>query len=285
MSVQGFSPVLPRRGSTSCGRSRGLAIWLALVAVLATEATAAQLQLTWVDNSGGQAGFRIERKADTEAAYAELALQGPGAAAYTDGTIVPGTAYCYRVQAYTAAGSSPYSNEACGTVATDLAITVSVGGTGQGTVGSSPGGISCGADCGETYPSGTVVTLSAAPATGSMFQGWSGGCAGADPCTVTGNATVTVGATFAAAPPSSYALSVTEAGPGKVTSSPAGINCGTDCSETFASGTAVTLTATPAKGARFVGWSGACSGTGACSVVLSAPASAWATFSKSRGRK
>jgi uncharacterized protein YggE len=45
-------------------------------------------------------------------------------------------------------------------------------------------------------------------------------------------------------------------GSGTVTSSPAGINCGADCTEAFANGTMVSLTATPAGGSTFVGWTG-----------------------------
>jgi hypothetical protein len=80
-------------------------------------------------------------------------------------------------------------------------------------------------------------------------------------------------------------LSVTQAGPGTVTSSPTGINCSTDCSQRYLSGTTVDLTATPKNGARFVGWGGACSGTGTCSVVLNAATSVSATFSRSKARK
>jgi len=276
------------RHCTSRVRFTGPAILLALVAALAPRAAVpAQLELTWVDNSGGQAGFRIERKADTDAAYAELALQSPGVTAYADSSVFEGIAYCYRVQAYNDAGVSAYSNEACGSVATGLALTVSVGGTGQGTVSSSPGGISCSPNCVATYPSGVVVALAAAAGSGSMFGGWSGGgCAGTDPCTLTGNAPVTVGATFTAVPPASYTLAVAKSGPGTVTSGPAGINCGSDCSESYARGTAVTLTATPANGARFLGWSGGgCSGTGTCSVTVSMDTSITAAFTKSKGRK
>jgi hypothetical protein len=78
----------------------------------------------------------------------------------------------------------------------------------------------------------------------------------------------------------SFTLTVTKAGSGSgtVTSSPAGVNCGSDCSESYASGTNVTLTAAPAAGSTFAGWSGACSGTGSCAVTMSSARSVTATF-------
>ena len=67
-----------------------------------------------------------------------------------------------------------------------MMLTVSKGGTGDGTVGSSPGGIRCGSDCTELYVSGRLVTLTATPAAGSRFAGWTGACSGiASRCTVT----------------------------------------------------------------------------------------------------
>lgn len=67
----------------------------------------------------------------------------------------------------------------------------------------------------------------------------------------------------------SYNLTVLVTGPGTVTSVPAGINCGADCSNTYDDNTKVTLTATPDAKARFKGWSGACSGTQAtCDVTV-----------------
>jgi hypothetical protein len=69
------------------------------------------------------------------------------------------------------------------------------------------------------------------------------------------------------------------AGTGTVTSSPAGISCGSTCSHAFANGTSVTLAAVAASGSSFAGWSGGgCSGTGACVVPLSADAIVTATF-------
>ena len=79
---------------------------------------------------------------------------------------------------------------------------------------------------------------------------------------------------------STKVLAVTRAGTGSgtVMSSPIGINCGSDCSEPFASTTAVTLVATPAAGSVFIGWLGACTGNGACNVSVSGPKSVSATF-------
>ena len=82
-------------------------------------------------------------------------------------------------------------------------------------------------------------------------------------------------------------LTVAEAGTGSgtVTSSPAGISCGSTCSMNFATSSQVTLTAAAASGSTFAGWSGAggCSGTGTCVLTMSAAESATATFNTSGG--
>lgn len=67
--------------------------------------------------------------------------------------------------------------------------------------------------------------------------------------------------------------------PGVVTSNPSGINCGGSCAYSYATGTAVTLTAVPDQGQSFTGWSGACTGTNTtCTVTLSAARATTATF-------
>jgi Divergent InlB B-repeat domain len=65
-------------------------------------------------------------------------------------------------------------------------------------------------------------------------------------------------------------LAVTKSGDGSgtVTSEPAGIDCGSSCAARFVEGAEVTLKADPAAGSRFAGWSGACAGTGACSLEI-----------------
>lgn len=75
-------------------------------------------------------------------------------------------------------------------------LSVRVAGTGTGTITSSPAGIDCGATCSATYPSGTLITLSATPGTGSVFTGWSGACSGTGSCTVTVASAQSVTANF-----------------------------------------------------------------------------------------
>ncbi len=158
-------------------------------------------------------------------------------------------------------------------------LTVSKAGTGSGTVTSSPAGISCGSDCSQTYNYNTSVTLTAAPSTSSTFTGWSGACTGTGSCIVTMTAAKSVTATFTL---KTYTLTVSKAGNGSgtVTSNPAGISCGSDCSQTYNYNTSVTLTAAAASGSTFTGWSGACTGTGTCNLTMTAAKSVTATFTR-----
>jgi hypothetical protein len=87
-------------------------------------------------------------------------------------------------------------------------------------------------------------------------------------------------------------LTVTVIGPmtpaptaqGRVTSQPAGIDCGSSCAATFAIDTALTLTAAAPAGQQFSLWSGACSGaSAACTLTMSASRSVTATFAPASG--
>jgi hypothetical protein len=80
-------------------------------------------------------------------------------------------------------------------------IAVLKAGNGAGTVVSAPAGIVCGIDCDEAYGSGTLVTLTAAAAPGSRFEGWAGGCSGTSVCMISGNTEVLVTATFTVVSP------------------------------------------------------------------------------------
>lgn len=71
---------------------------------------------------------------------------------------------------------------------------------------------------------------------------------------------------------------------GKVSSNGGTIDCGSTCANTYSPGTVITLTATPAAGAQFTGWLGACTGAGLCQVTIAGATTVSATFaSKSLG--
>jgi len=165
-----------------------------------------------------------------------------------------------------------------------FALSVTRAGAGTGTVTSSPTGISCGSTCSANYSSGTVVTLTAAVASNSTFAGWSGACTStATTCTVSMTQARAVTATFNAM--ATFSLSVAKAGTGSgtVTSSPAGINCGTSCVANFGGNASVTLTAAAATSSTFAGWSGACTGTGSCVLAMNQARAVTATFNTSGG--
>ena len=155
-------------------------------------------------------------------------------------------------------------------------LTVAKAGTGTGTVSAS--GINCGADCSEDSDEGTIVTLTASPAAGSTFAGWSGGAECSDG-SVTMSADTTCIGTFNKV---GYVLTVKKSGTGSgsVTSTPAGITCDSDCSEPYDTGTVVTLAAAAASDSTFTGWSGACTGTGSCSPRMTAAKTVTATFTR-----
>ena len=261
-------------------------------------AAAAQLSLTWADASTNEDGFKVERKTGTTGAYGQLVALAAGTTGYVDGTVATGTPYCYRVRAYNSAGDSGYSNEACATLAsaTLQTVTVTKSGTGSGTITSSPSGISCGSDCTENYRSGTSIALSATPAAGSTFTGWSGACTGTGGCALVVDNSTSLTAIFATSTsttnttstPATSTLTVTKTGNGSgvIASSPAGVYCRATCSTSFPSGTSVTLAAVTTTRSTFTGWSGACTGSNAtCTVSMTAARSVTATFTRNRWRQ
>ncbi|MDP9329898.1 MAG: hypothetical protein M3P11_04565 [Actinomycetota bacterium] len=139
----------------------------------------------------------------------------------------------------------------------------------QLTVTPSDGGIvtgariSCGDGsslCSRLANPGDLLTLTATPDVGAVFMGWTGACALAvvlPTCTVAALGEVDTSGVFGYP----VAASVTGTGAGTIVSSPAGVACGSTCFALFASGTEVTLTATPDSASNFGAWGGACAGT------------------------
>ena len=143
----------------------------------------------------------------------------------------------------------------------------------------SGGGINCPTKCIATEALNSAVNLTAEPNEGQVFTGWTGGCTGTSPtCTVTMDTDTSVTATFAIA----NTLTVNLVGAGNVSGGAGVINCGNGaniCSGNFALNASVTLVASPATGATFVSWTGACGGsTTTCTVSMNQSKSVTATF-------
>jgi Leucine-rich repeat (LRR) protein len=140
-----------------------------------------------------------------------------------------------------------------------VTLTVSKSGTGNGIITSLPAGINCDVNCQANFNTATLVTLTAQAAAGSKFVGFSGNedCGDGN---LTLNVNKTCNAIFELLPTTPvvenrvFSLKVT--GNGRVTSTPAGINCSHTCEATFVSGTHINLTAKPAKDFKFAGFSG-----------------------------
>lgn len=168
----------------------------------------------------------------------------------------------------------------------ELTVTITSDGTsppsGPGRVSSQPTGLDCtNGACKASFAANTTVTLTATAIAGQRFTGWTGACTGAvSSCSVTLSESRSVGAAFAAASGgTNHLLTVQVTGNGAVTSQPSGINCGAQCSASFATATSVVLTATPASGQSISGWSGACTGSaGTCTVTMSQAQTVSVTF-------
>ncbi len=158
---------------------------------------------------------------------------------------------------------------------------VTVAKVGPGVVSGDNGKINCGGSCTVAVPAGTAVSLTATPAGNAIFGGWTGDCTGNNPtCSLTVNKALNATADFTQV----FTLSIGHAGNGTVVGTPNGafgtsINCGGNCSAKFPQNTAVTLTATPTGTAKFVNWTGSCSGTSpTCVVTITADTKVQANF-------
>jgi Divergent InlB B-repeat domain len=77
-------------------------------------------------------------------------------------------------------------------------LTVAISGSGTGTVTSVPSGINCPGTCGAQFSTGSSVTLTATPNSGSTFGSWTSGCTSmqGNSCSVVLSADTTVSVTF-----------------------------------------------------------------------------------------
>lgn len=158
----------------------------------------------------------------------------------------------------------------------------------NGTVTSSPGGISCDSGCSSDsadFDSSTLVTLTATAANDYAFDGWIGcDTETTTTCTITMNSNRIVSASFIPIIQTGYTLTINKSGAshGTVIGSDAdgtGINCGDNCSTEFLSGSTVALTAIAASGYEFDSWQGCTSIIDStCSVTMDSNKTVFAIF-------
>jgi Divergent InlB B-repeat domain len=143
-------------------------------------------------------------------------------------------------------------------------LTLAVSGGGSVELEAGGQSLPCLTGCTDLMLDGdTVIEGLAAADAGWRVGGWSGGCTSSDDaCEIQLEGPTHVTVTFVRAP---VVLSVHVRGKGRVTSSPAGVDCGKSCRHAFKPGIHVRLTTSPAAGWRFGGWSGGCAGRRACS--------------------
>ena len=155
---------------------------------------------------------------------------------------------------------------------------VKKGGTGRLT--SAPDGIDCSAGaCESLFDAGSRVVLTGRPDPRSRLVGWSvPSCGTHRTCSVSLASDLSVAAIFG---PGSYRVTAVVRGSGRVKSTPAGITCRRTCTTTFPYGRSVRLSAEPAEGWRFAGWSGDCHSMSRCTVQATEPRTVRATFRRS----
>jgi alpha-tubulin suppressor-like RCC1 family protein len=191
-------------------------------------------------------------------------------------------------------------------------LTITTSGAGTGFISGSSACFKSSAassTCSATFPLGTVITLHGSPTGSSSFVGWlsltPGGCTTPGDCTITMTNDQSVTAYFQ--PTETLTTTVDGTGQGYVQTSDyseilhRGLRCtkapavsSTTCARGYRYGAEVTLTAFPTGGtgvltagqkeqSKFVGWSGACAGTGTCTVSMDDAENVTASFSYDAG--
>lgn len=270
----------------------------------ATAVSGTQINLSWTSSTDNVevSGYQVQRCQGSGCTdFAQIVT--PTTASFSDTGLINGTTYRYRVRATDAAGNlSGFSNIAAATTFDTSSptapsnLTAASAGANQidlswisstDNVGVSGYWIErCqGAGCSNFVRVNTaLVSTTNYNDTGlTADTNYSYRVQAAD---AAGNLSSYSNTASAATAPQIFTLTVTKAsgtgtGTGTVTSSPAGINCGTDCTQDYTIHTVVTLTATPDADAVFAGWAGACTNTaGDCVVTMDATQSVEAKFIK-----
>lgn len=254
-SAEGYYPVELRINTTGGYAPPSAPSNLALDVLSSKE-----INLKWTDNSNNREGFVIERKTAV-GAFALLDTVSYNTRKYSDSGLSLATSYTYKVKAYNNSDASVFSSEVSATSLSQYTLSTSV--PSNGAIEVSPDG--------PVYDDSTLVFVRAVPDAGYQLSGWSGDLTGTNyEESLYMDNIKSITATFTALP-TQYFLNIATTGLGSVTLSP--------ISETYDSGTDVTLTAVPAEGWQFVDWTGDASGTQSpTTVTMSATKNITANF-------
>jgi len=157
------------------------------------------------------------------------------------------------------------TNSSCGFCVdncADFQLTTQV--TGEGTISIRPTGsstVNCSSDCTYDYETNQVVNVQANPKTGYRFVRWEGSLchnSTSNSCRMIMNRNHTINAIFEPISVANYVLSLNVSGQGTIQiATEANIqSCQSNCALSYPASQMVTLSAIPANGYRFVGWSG-----------------------------
>jgi hypothetical protein len=76
-----------------------------------TAISRSQINLSWLDKSGNESGFLIERSLDG-INFTQIAMVGPNVQTWAATGLLANTRYYFRVRAWNSGGNSAYSNTA-----------------------------------------------------------------------------------------------------------------------------------------------------------------------------
>ena len=106
----------PYSNSTSAATLASVTVPAAPSNLAASAASSSQINLSWLDNSTNETGFKVERAGSSTGPWTQIGTAGAGALSYIDKTgLAASTPYWYRVRAFNTAGDSSYSNTATAT--------------------------------------------------------------------------------------------------------------------------------------------------------------------------
>jgi hypothetical protein len=222
----------------------------------------------------------------TGATYYPSWMAGTGAQTFTWNGATPGHTYSYWIHTTNSAGT-PWSPE----IPTAHTALVACQAPATATISANPASIpyNTTSTLNWSYTGATSCTITPPASIGSYPSGSgsvsTGNLTASRTYTITCNpGAVTRSTTVTVASPSEYTLSVIKSGQGTVSSSPAGINCGSGCSNqsaNFVQDTTVTLTATPGTHRIFTGWGQDCTSFGinpVCTLNMTGNKAATANF-------